>query len=140
MTKKERYLVHDFVKFDYSEISEYIDENHTPKPLRNDELVDILNNQLEMMVIYEKEIVAYHDALTTIIELCTAVLNYDFKNVNNKVDFCHMLNEMDNKDLAFLKECFEAIRNRDLKKMTSLIMEIKKAKEIYKNIENNKVM
>ena len=70
----------------------------------------------------------------------TEVLNYDFKNVNNKVDFCHMLNEMDNKDLAFLKECFEAIRNRDLKKMTSLIMEIKKAKEIYKNIENNKVM
>ena len=41
----DKYRVHDFVKFNYSEIGEYIDENHTDKPLRNDELVDLLNEQ-----------------------------------------------------------------------------------------------
>ena len=91
----------------------------------DDELVNILNNQLEKIKIYDKELMACYDTLTTIIELCNTVLGYDFKNVNDKADFCHMLNDMDNKDLAFLKECFKAIRNRDLRKMNSLTMEIK---------------
>lgn len=43
MVKKEKYRVHDWVKFSYSEIGEYIDENHTDRPLRNDEIVDLLN-------------------------------------------------------------------------------------------------
>lgn len=42
MTKK-KYRVHDWVKFNYSEIGEYIDENHTDRPLRNDEVVKLLN-------------------------------------------------------------------------------------------------
>lgn len=42
MTTK-KYRVHDFAKFQYSEIGKYIDENHTNEPLRNDELVDLLN-------------------------------------------------------------------------------------------------
>ena len=41
----------------------------------------------------------------------------------DKIDFCHMLNEMDNKDLMFLKECFEAIKDNDLKQMTNLTNE-----------------
>lgn len=41
----DKYRVHNWVKFNYSEIGEYIDENHTDKPLRNDELVDLLNSQ-----------------------------------------------------------------------------------------------
>lgn len=40
----KRYRVHNWVKFNYSEIGEYIDENHTDKPLRNDEIVDLLNH------------------------------------------------------------------------------------------------
>ena len=48
MTTK-KYRVHDFVKFQYSEIGEYVDENHTDKPLRNDEIVDLLNEQHEII-------------------------------------------------------------------------------------------
>ncbi len=48
MTLK-KYRVHDFVKFQYSEIGEYVDENHTDKPLRNDEIVDLLNEQHEII-------------------------------------------------------------------------------------------
>ena len=41
----DKYRVYDFVKFNYSEIGEYIGENYTDKPLRNDEIVDLLNEQ-----------------------------------------------------------------------------------------------
>lgn len=40
----DKYRVHNLVKFDYSQIDEYIDEYHTDRPLRNDEVVDLLNN------------------------------------------------------------------------------------------------
>ena len=40
-----KYRVHDWVRFDYSEIGEYIGEDYTDKPLRNDEIVDLLNSQ-----------------------------------------------------------------------------------------------
>lgn len=43
MNKKFR--VNDLVKYDYSEIGEYIDECHTDRPLRNDEVCDLLNKQ-----------------------------------------------------------------------------------------------
>ena len=46
MTEK-KYRVHDLVKFNYSEIGEYIGEDYTDKPLRNDEIVDLLNEQYE---------------------------------------------------------------------------------------------
>lgn len=39
----EKYRVHDIVKFNYSDISEYVDEYHTDTPLRNDEVVNLLN-------------------------------------------------------------------------------------------------
>ena len=39
----EKYRAHDLVKFNYSEIGEYIDENHTDRPLRNDVVVNLLN-------------------------------------------------------------------------------------------------
>ena len=87
------------------------------------QVVDLLNEQEETIKKQNQEITACHDTLVTIVELCDAVLNYDFKDVTDKADFCHMLNEMDNKDLMFLKECFEAIRGNDLKTMTSLILE-----------------
>ena len=46
MTEK-KYRVHDWVKFDYSEIGQYIGEGYTDKPLRNDEIVDLLNQLSE---------------------------------------------------------------------------------------------
>lgn len=84
---------------------------------------DKLNEQDSQIKKANQEILACHDTLVTIEALCDAVLNYDFKNVEDKTDFCHMLNEMDNKDLMFFKECFEAIRGNDLKRMTSLTLE-----------------
>lgn len=44
MTENKRFRVHDLVKFNYSEIGEYIGEGYTDKPLRNDEIVDLLNS------------------------------------------------------------------------------------------------
>lgn len=43
----DKYRVHDLVKFNYSEIGEYIGEGYTDKPLRNDEIVDLLNKYEE---------------------------------------------------------------------------------------------
>lgn len=43
MSEKKRFRTNDLVKFDYSEIGEYVDENHTDKPLRNDEVCKLLN-------------------------------------------------------------------------------------------------
>lgn len=39
----DKYRVHEIVRFNYSDIGEYIDENHTDRPLRNDILVELLN-------------------------------------------------------------------------------------------------
>lgn len=52
----EKYRVHPWVKYQYSEIGEYIDENHTDRPLRNDELVEILNSQDKRIKELEKKI------------------------------------------------------------------------------------
>ena len=85
----------------------------------------------------KQEVSACYDTLTTIQELCYVVLNHDFRGVESKVDYCHMLNDMDNKDLAFLKECFEAIQNCDLMKMTQLMKECKSMTEsIHETCEN----
>lgn len=84
---------------------------------------DLLNEQNNTITKQNQEILSCHYTLVTIEGLCDAILNYDFKDVNDKIDFCHMLNEMDNKDLAFLKEAFTAIRDNDLKQMTSLTRE-----------------
>lgn len=43
MTEK-LYRVHEWVKYDYSEIGKYIGEGYTDKPMRNDEIVDLLND------------------------------------------------------------------------------------------------
>lgn len=40
---EKRFRTNDLVKFDYSEIGEYVDENHTDRPLRNDEVCKLLN-------------------------------------------------------------------------------------------------
>lgn len=48
MTEK-RYLVNDIVKFDYSEIwKKSNDELHTDTPLRNDEIIDLLNENEQL--------------------------------------------------------------------------------------------
>lgn len=95
----------------------------TENDLEANSLCELLNKQNELIKKLDKEILSCHDTLVTIEALCDAVINYDFKDITDKVDFCNMLNEMDNKDLMFLKECFEAIKNNDLKQMTKLTVE-----------------
>lgn len=55
MMSEKRFRVNDLVKFDYSEIGEYVDEEHTDKPLRNDEVCDLLNEQQAIIDQLEKE-------------------------------------------------------------------------------------
>lgn len=46
MEDKEKYRTHELCQFDYSEIWEKsFDENYTDKPLRNDEVVKLLNEK-----------------------------------------------------------------------------------------------
>lgn len=119
MTRKERYTFHQNGN-NHTVIDE---EENVPLIMiefKDDEfpvyacfhrIIDRLNEREETIKKQNQEILSCHDTLVTIEALCDAVLNYDFKNV------------MDNKDLMFLKECFEAIRNNDLKQMTSLTVE-----------------
>ena len=44
---EKRFRVNELVKYNYSEIGEYIDENHTDKPLMNGEVVELLNELAE---------------------------------------------------------------------------------------------
>lgn len=121
----EEYYIFDSIKISEEKVdieSEY-GYDVFANAMQGNEVVDLLNEQDEVIKKQNQEILACHYTLVTIEALCDAVLNYDFKNVTDKVDFCHMLNEMDNKDLMFLKECFEAIRDNDLKTMTSLTVE-----------------
>ena len=51
----KKYRVQDFVKYGYSEIKQYAGEGYTDTPLRNDEIVDLLNKQEERIKELEKE-------------------------------------------------------------------------------------
>ena len=51
----EKYRVHEMVRFRYSDIGEYVDEDHTDRPLRNDKLVDLLNEQDKTIKELEEE-------------------------------------------------------------------------------------
>ena len=57
MTSK--YMVSSLVKYKYSDIGEYIGEGYTNKPLRNDELVEILNSQDKRIKDLEAELEDY---------------------------------------------------------------------------------
>ena len=53
----EKFRVNDLVKFNYSEIVKYVDENHTDRPLRNDEVCDLLNKQQVQIKVYEESLI-----------------------------------------------------------------------------------
>lgn len=116
----EKYRVPELVKFCYSDIGEYIDENHTDRPLRNDILVDLLNKQEEQIKELNKYCTACDDTLITIQELTYKLLSVDFAGAKSKADYCRLLNELDNKDLSFIHNCIVAINQCDLMKMEEL--------------------
>ena len=58
-----KYMVSSLVKYKYSDIGEYIGEGYTNKPLRNDELVEILNSQDKRIKELEAELEDYKTLL-----------------------------------------------------------------------------
>ena len=52
---EKRFRVNDLVKYVYSDIGEYVDEKHTPTPLRNDKLCKLLNELNEENKTLKKE-------------------------------------------------------------------------------------
>ena len=56
---KSKYRVHELAKYKYSDISKYVGEEYTNEPLRNDELVKILNTQNKRIKELEAEIEDY---------------------------------------------------------------------------------
>ena len=54
MTNK--YKVHELAKYKYSDIGKYVGEEYTNEPLRNDELVKILNTQDQKIKDLEAEL------------------------------------------------------------------------------------
>ena len=61
MTSK--YRVHPDLQYQYSDIGEYVGEGYTDKPLRNDELVKILNSQDKRIKDLEAELENYKTLL-----------------------------------------------------------------------------
>ena len=62
MTEK-RFRVNKLLKYNYSDIGEYIDENHTDKPLRNDDVVELLNELLEEKEMWKRKAKWYKESL-----------------------------------------------------------------------------
>lgn len=58
-----KYRVKSLVKYEYSDIGEYIGEGYTDRPLRNDELVEILNSQDKRINELESELEDYKTLL-----------------------------------------------------------------------------
>ena len=61
MTNK--YRVHPDLQYQYSDIGEFIGNGYTNKPLRNDELVEILNSQDQKIKDLEAELEDYKTLL-----------------------------------------------------------------------------
>ena len=81
---------------------------------------DLLNEQDTTIKELNQYCTACDDTLLTIQELTHKLLSVDFKNVESKVDYCRLLNELDNKDLSFIHDCIEAINKCDLMRMEQL--------------------
>ena len=86
-------------------------------------VVDKLNKQEKTIKELNQYCTACDDTLTTIQELTYKLLTVDFKDTETKADYCHLLNELDNKDLSFIHDCIKAINKCDLMGMTQLIRE-----------------
>lgn len=80
MTEK-RFRVNDLVKFDYSEIGEYVDEKHTDTPLRNDEVCKLLNNYDR----FKKGVESLEISKSVELDELLKSINYIFVRYNNTV-------------------------------------------------------
>lgn len=77
----ERFRTNDLVKFDYSEIGEYVDEEHTDTPLRNDEVCRLLNNYDRL----EKWAESLEISKSVELDELLKSINYIFVRYNNTI-------------------------------------------------------
>ena len=78
---EKRFRTNELVKFDYSEIGEYVDEEHTDTPLRNDELCKLLNNYDR----FEKWIKSLEISRSVELDELLKSINYIFVRYNNTI-------------------------------------------------------
>ena len=117
MSEKERYeywkdsdTAYD-TKITYGQYFRIIDKR---------EMVYLLNKYEKQLNELNKYCTACDDTLTTIQELTYKLLSVDFAGAESKVDYCRLLNELDNKDLSFIHDCIKAINECDIMKMDEL--------------------
>ncbi|MBQ9024775.1 MAG: hypothetical protein IJ104_00700 [Methanobrevibacter sp.] len=84
------------------------------------QITNLLNEQNETINELNKCCTACDDTLMTIQELTYKLLSVDFAGAESKVDYCRLLNELDNKDLSFIHDCIKAINKCDLMRMEEL--------------------
>lgn len=115
----DKYRVYNWVKFDYSEIGEYIGENYTDKPLRNDEIVDLLNeqgNEIQRCKLAYAQLASYVDA------------NFDE----------YMTQEKLNEQIKELESCNHGLAQKQKRKLTKIIeleKELNEKNERIKELE-----
>ena len=71
----KKYRVHELARLNYSDIGEYIDEDHTDRPLRNDILVNLLNNKDDQIRELQERNDRQKERLDNLYEL---ILNRDY--------------------------------------------------------------
>ena len=75
MKMSKKYRVHELARLNYSDIGEYIDEDHTDRPLRNDILVNLLNNKDDQIRELQERNDRQKERLDNLYEL---ILNRDY--------------------------------------------------------------
>lgn len=113
---KKQFRVNDLVKFNYSEIGEYIDENHTDTPLRNDEVVDLLNEQQAKIERLEDENAKYHFNLSL---AETKVKNREKKISEQQATISRL--EEENEQLRKELNNFKPVLFQDMRKGTVIL-------------------
>ncbi len=78
---EKRFRVNELVKFDYSEIGEYVDEEHTDTPLRNDEVCKLLNYYDG----FEKWVESLEISRSVELDELLKSINYIFVRYNNTI-------------------------------------------------------
>lgn len=124
MTENKRYTYNDFGEiFKDNEIFAYSCSMSNAKAICKE-----LNEQDKKIKELDKYCTACDDTLLTIQELTYKLLTIDFKDTETKIDYCHLINELDNKDLSFIHDCIKSINKCDL-------LEMEKLKREYGDVE-----
>ena len=128
----EKYRVHELAKFSYSEIGEYIDENHTDRPLRNDILVEKLNNYEKENKLLKNTLKLQDEELKELdTELVDISIQLDFLKAEN-MDMKNVLNENRNlkSQLTSIKKALKYLEEQEITTLADIDGIIRKIERI----------